>query len=180
MHNGHGITKEGVVCSGQSLASLTALKLWWDMRLNSQSNQVSVARFCCARSAQHRTVASSLTVVRPYCVVITTTPTSAHSLVQVPHKCGTAMAVHLTLTGLRHKGTNPSAELYMKRLSCWLSNLWFWGDQLPEGQCLAGFTLSQATPLNMIPVTLPKRGCVCWNYSPISGQVYLMQLCILA
>ena len=41
----------------------------------------------------NRTVASSLEVVRPYCVVITTTPTSAHSLVQVPHKCGTAMAV---------------------------------------------------------------------------------------
>ena len=41
----------------------------------------------------YRTVASSLEVVRPYCVVITTTPTSAHSLVQVPHKCGTAMAV---------------------------------------------------------------------------------------
>ena len=40
-----------------------------------------------------RTVASSLEVVRPYGVVITTTPTSAHSLVQVPHKCGTAMAV---------------------------------------------------------------------------------------
>ena len=40
-----------------------------------------------------RTVASSLEVVRPYCIVITTTPTSAHSLVQVPHKCGTAMAV---------------------------------------------------------------------------------------
>ena len=40
-----------------------------------------------------RTVASSLEVVRPYCVVITTTPTSAHSLVQVPHKCGTAMAI---------------------------------------------------------------------------------------
>ena len=40
-----------------------------------------------------RTVASSLKVVRPYCVVITTTPTFAHSIVQVPHKCGTAMAV---------------------------------------------------------------------------------------
>ena len=40
-----------------------------------------------------RTVASSLEVVRPYCVVITTTPTFAHSLVQVLHKCGTAMAV---------------------------------------------------------------------------------------
>ena len=33
-----------------------------------------------------RTVASSLEVVRPYWVVITTTPTFAHSLVQVPHK----------------------------------------------------------------------------------------------
>ena len=40
-----------------------------------------------------RTVASSLEVVRPYCVVIITTPTFAYSLVQVPHKCGTAMAV---------------------------------------------------------------------------------------
>ena len=40
-----------------------------------------------------RTLASSLEVVRPYCVVITTTPTFAHSIVQVPHKCGTAMAV---------------------------------------------------------------------------------------
>ena len=40
-----------------------------------------------------RTVASSLEVVQPYWVVITTTPTFAHSLVQVPHKCGTAMAV---------------------------------------------------------------------------------------
>ena len=44
-------------------------------------------KHCC------RTVASSLEVVRPYCVVITTTPTFAHSLVQVPHKCGMAMAV---------------------------------------------------------------------------------------
>ena len=42
---------------------------------------------------ERRTVASSLEVVRPYCLVITTTPTSAHSLVQVTHKCGTAMAV---------------------------------------------------------------------------------------
>ena len=32
-----------------------------------------------------RTVASSLEVVRPYCVVITTTPTFAYSLVRVPH-----------------------------------------------------------------------------------------------
>ena len=39
------------------------------------------------------TVASSLKVVRPYCVVATTTPTFAYSLVRVPHKCGTAMAV---------------------------------------------------------------------------------------
>ena len=35
-----------------------------------------------------RTVASSLEVAR---VVITATPTSAYSLVQVPHKCGTAI-----------------------------------------------------------------------------------------
>ena len=31
--------------------------------------------------------------IRPYCIVIATTPTFAHSLVQVSHKCGTAMAV---------------------------------------------------------------------------------------
>ena len=37
-----------------------------------------------------RTVAR---VVRPYYVVITTTPTSAYFLVKVHHKCGTAMAV---------------------------------------------------------------------------------------
>ena len=41
----------------------------------------------------NRTVASSLEVVRPYCIVLTTTPTFTHSLVQVPHKCGMAMAV---------------------------------------------------------------------------------------
>ena len=40
-----------------------------------------------------RTVASSLEVVRPYCVVLRTTPTFAYSLVKFPHKCGTAMAV---------------------------------------------------------------------------------------
>ena len=40
----------------------------------------------------YRAVASSLEVVRPYCVVITTTPTFAYALVQVP-KCGMAMAV---------------------------------------------------------------------------------------
>ena len=45
-------------------------------------------------------VASSLEVVRPYCVVITTTPTtSAHSLVQVPHKYGTAMAASVKSAG---------------------------------------------------------------------------------
>ena len=38
----------------------------------------------------HRTVACSLEVVQPYYVVITTTPTF---VVQVPHKCGMAMAV---------------------------------------------------------------------------------------
>ena len=38
------------------------------------------------KSWLYRTVASCLEVVRPYYVVITTTPTSAHSLVQVPHK----------------------------------------------------------------------------------------------
>ena len=37
----------------------------------------------------YRTVASSLGVVRPYCIVIIITPIC---LVQVPHKCGTAMA----------------------------------------------------------------------------------------
>ena len=40
-----------------------------------------------------RTVASSLDVVRPYCVAITTTPTLVYLLIQVPHTCGTAMAV---------------------------------------------------------------------------------------
>ena len=38
-------------------------------------------------------IASSLKVVRPYYVVITATPTITHSLVRVPHKCDTAMAV---------------------------------------------------------------------------------------
>ena len=66
--------------------------------------------------SQYRTVASSLEVVRPYCIVITTTPTFAHSLVQVSHKCGTAMAVPAA-TGLsvatskadpKGTGGNPS------------------------------------------------------------------------
>ena len=37
-----------------------------------------------ASSSPSRTVASSLEVVRPYCVVVTTTPTFTYSLVQVP------------------------------------------------------------------------------------------------
>ena len=49
-----------------------------------------------------RTVASSLEVVRPYCVVITTTPIFVHSIVQLPHKCGTAA------TGLVHSPVQSS------------------------------------------------------------------------
>ena len=49
----------------------------------------------CKSPAHARTVASSLEVVRPYCIVNNHMHplNSAYSLVQVPHKCGTAMAV---------------------------------------------------------------------------------------
>ena len=40
-----------------------------------------------------RYVASTLEVIRPYCVVITATPTFAYSLDRIPHKCGTAIVV---------------------------------------------------------------------------------------
>ena len=51
--------------------------------------------FCPILEQQSKTVASSLEVVRSCSVVITTTPTFAYSLVQVCHKCGTAMPYRL-------------------------------------------------------------------------------------
>ena len=68
---------------------------------------------CLRTAAYFRTVASSLEVVRPYCVVITTTPTFTYSLVQVPHKYGRTCPIGcyrpvLALcTALHHSHTHP-------------------------------------------------------------------------
>ena len=48
----------------------------------------AVAYSCYGKKVTGLYVASSLEVVRQYCVVIITTPTFAYSLVQGPNKCG--------------------------------------------------------------------------------------------
>ena len=76
---------------------------WMICRGGGANSNGDLASYCPASifysfSNVSKTVASSLEVVRPYCVVITTTPTFSYSLV---HKCGTAIwPYRLLYTGL--------------------------------------------------------------------------------
>ena len=114
-----------------------------------------------------RTVASSLEVVRPYYVVITTTPTFAYSQVQVPHKCCTAMYLPYNYRLLRawctlrgHRGDFSLRSM-----------LWDFSEQWELTSVLAGAAIKFNNSL-----TVPDHGMIMVDDLPIGEELSCMAI----